>query len=77
MAKNKLTDESGFRVQVTMTDSLVERIDNYAISVGISRSSAISVLCSQALQAQDAIKAMGDIATANKQQQERSKEEDR
>ena len=43
------------RVSVCMTDDVLKKVDEYAKSVGISRSSAISVLCIEYLNQREAM----------------------
>lgn len=43
------------RVSVCMTDDVLKKVDEYAKSVGISRSSAISVLCVEYLKQREAM----------------------
>lgn len=58
------------RLQITMQDDLIKKIDNYASSLGISRSSAISVLCSQSLQMSSSIDTMNTLLSFYQEQQE-------
>jgi len=51
----------GVRFQVTMTEELTSKVQAYADSFGISRSSAISMLVTQALQANESLNALGDL----------------
>lgn len=64
-----INNEGSSRLQITMTDSLVKKVDAYAKSLGIARSAAISVLVSQALQAQESMGTLGDIMEAYKKEQ--------
>jgi len=49
------------RLQISMSDDLVGLVDQFAKFNGISRTSAISVLCSQALSQSNAMQAMSDM----------------
>lgn len=48
MAENNVKPKSN-RVNVNLTTDVLREIDAYAVSVGLSRSSAISVLCMESL----------------------------
>lgn len=59
------------RVTVNLTPELVERIESYAEKVNVNRTAAVSVLLSNALDQQKAIKDIGslmDIYNAEKQE---------
>lgn len=49
------------RVTITMTNAILERVDEYAEELGISRASAISVLCSSMLNSIDMTKSLKRI----------------
>lgn len=59
-----LKDSNALRLNFYMKKELVEAIDEYADSLGITRSAAISVLCSTQLQSMTSLKNMGDMANA-------------
>lgn len=59
---------AGLRFQVTMSEALTGKVQAYADSFGISRSSAISVLVTQALQANESLNAFGDLMSEIKKQ---------
>lgn len=59
---------AGLRFQVTMSEALTAKVQAYADSFGISRSSAISVLVTQALQANESLNALGDLMSEIKKQ---------
>lgn len=63
-------DTTSIKFQVTMTESLTKRTQAFADSLGISRSSAVSVLVSQALQVQDSMNTLGDIMAEVRKQKE-------
>ncbi len=46
------------RVNLNLNETLLQKIDEYAKTNGLNRTSAISVLCGQQLQFQEGIKAM-------------------
>lgn len=59
------------RVTVNLTPELVERIESYAEKVNVNRTAAVSVLLSNALDQQKAIKDIGslmDMYNAEKQE---------
>lgn len=64
-----VNSEASSRLQITMTESIVKKVEVYANSLGISRSAAISVLVSQALQAQESMGTLGEIMEAYKKEQ--------
>lgn len=49
------------RITITMTNAVLERVDEYAEEVGVSRASAISVLCSSMLNSIDMTKSLKRI----------------
>lgn len=49
------------RLNVTLQSSVLQMIDDYALNLGISRSAAISVLCVQAINANNGIQALKEI----------------
>lgn len=51
------------RIQVNLTDEVLKEIDNYASSVGLSRSSAISVLCMESLMQKKAMNTLQGMLT--------------
>lgn len=51
------------RIQVNLTDEVLKEIDNYASSVGLSRSSAISVLCMEMLAQKKAMNTLQGMLT--------------
>ena len=53
-----MLSEDVTRFSITMANTVLEDVSNYAKTMGISKSSAISVLCQQALQAQKLIELM-------------------
>ena len=56
MAGNKV------RINATLDPDHLARIDDYAARMGINRSAAICVLTAQALDGQDGIRAMAQLA---------------
>lgn len=48
MAENNVKPKAN-RVNINLTNDVLKEIDSYAVSVGLSRSSAISVLCMESL----------------------------
>lgn len=59
------------RVQLVMSEELVAAIEKFAKYSGISRSGAISVLCSQALSQNQAFSVLPDIMAAYKREQDK------
>lgn len=60
------------RLNVTLQSSVLQMIDDYALNLGISRSAAISVLCVQAINANNglqAIKEMQDMISRMEKQE--------
>lgn len=49
------------RVNFNMRDELIERIDEYANSMGITRTGAISILCTTSLDNLKAIEGIGSM----------------
>lgn len=66
MAENNVKPKSN-RVNVNLTTDVLKEIDAYAVSVGLSRSSAISVLCMEALFQKRAMNTLNDILPHLKQ----------
>lgn len=60
MAENNVKPKSN-RVNVNLTTDVLREIDAYAVSVGLSRSSAISVLCMEMLMQKKAMNTLSDI----------------
>ena len=58
MAKEK---DVKTRVNIVMSDELIEKIDKYAEEMCISRSSAISVLCSLQFKYEDNLKTAKEL----------------
>lgn len=56
------------RVTVNLKSELVEQIDNYADELGLTRTSAVAVLLSQAINNQKVIDNMGDLIKVYKEQ---------
>lgn len=56
------------KVQVFMKNNLLERLDKYAESLGISRSSAVNVCVNEYLQQRDTMQTMQDLMTEYKKQ---------
>lgn len=61
------------KVQAFMKNTLVSKLDKYAESLGISRSSAINVCVSQYLQQLDTMQTMTDLMSEYKKKQEEGK----
>lgn len=61
------------KVQAFMKNTLVSKLDEYAESLGISRSSAINVCVSQYLQQLDTMQTMTDLMSEYKKTQEEGK----
>lgn len=49
------------RVNISLNEDLVSRIDNYAKTMSLSRSGAISVLVSTQLQQQDSLQTLNEV----------------
>lgn len=49
------------RININIDDDMLGSIDAYARKMDINRTSAIKVLCSQALQAQEASKSVSEL----------------
>lgn len=58
--RNNLQNSTA-RLNVTLQESVLQMIDEYALNLGISRSAAISVLCVQAINANNGIQALKEI----------------
>ena len=56
-----LKDMKTLRLNFYMKEELVKSIDEYADSLGLTRSAAISVLCANQLQAINAMKNIGNV----------------
>lgn len=56
------------RVTVNLKSELVEQIDSYADELGLTRTSAVAVLLSQAINNQKVIDNMGDLIKVYKEQ---------
>ena len=56
-----LKDMKTLRLNLYMKEELVKSIDEYADSLGLTRSAAISVLCANQLQAINAMKNIGNV----------------
>lgn len=56
--------ENKIRVNIVMSSELLEKVDNYANEMCISRSSAISVLCSLQLKYEENISTAKEIMAA-------------
>ena len=52
------------KVQVNLDASLVDRVDDYAKTIHVNRTAAISVLLSRALQAEKSMKDLGRLLDA-------------
>lgn len=61
------------RVNATMEPETVARIDEYARKMGINRSAAICVLTGQALDGQDGIRALSQLADQMRKEEEQVK----
>lgn len=59
------------RVQITMSEDLLSRVEKYAKFTGIPRATAICVLCSQALAQTRTVDVLGDVVEAYKETQKR------
>lgn len=59
------------RVTVNLSSELVEKIDRYAEEMGIKRTSAVSVLLTQALQGQQAMSDLEKIIEIYNQEKEK------
>lgn len=57
------------RVTFNLPSSLVEQVDKYGNEMNINRTSAVSVLLSQALKSQKAMSDLGDLMKAYKDEQ--------
>lgn len=57
-------ESKSVRLNFWMKKNLVDSIDEYADSVGITRSAAISVLCSYQLQSLDTLRSLGDMSNS-------------
>ena len=66
MAENNVKPKSN-RVNVNLTTDVLKEIDAYAVSVGLSRSSAISVLCMEMLLQKKAMNTLSDVLPYLKQ----------
>jgi metal-responsive CopG/Arc/MetJ family transcriptional regulator len=56
------------RINLNMSNELVKKVDNYAAKMCITRTSAICVLLSQALDSQKAMNDLGELLKLYKQQ---------
>jgi len=57
--------KENMRLNIYMNPNIVARIDKYAEELGLSRSSAISVICYEYFRSEDATKAMGKMNEVN------------
>ena len=64
-----MADEGRKRVVCDLDVNLVKQIDDYARSMYLSRTSAVSVLCATALNGQKAVDAMSFLSQVLKEQQ--------
>ena len=60
------------RITLNLSTRLVEQLDAYADEMGLVRTSAISVLLSQALNSQKAIQDIGELLKLVKEEQKKS-----
>lgn len=66
-----------FRINATMDLDLLARIDAYGEKMGLNRSAAISVLAAQALDGQDGLRALVQLADdVRKEQQAKASQTD-
>lgn len=60
------------RITLNLSTKLVEQLDAYADEMGLVRTSAISVLLSQALNSQKAMQDIGELLKLVKEEQNKS-----
>lgn len=60
------------RITLNLSTKLVEQLDSYADEMGLVRTSAISVLLSQALNSQKAMQDIGELLKLVKEEQNKS-----
>lgn len=60
------------RITLNLSTRLVEQLDAYADEMGLVRTSAISVLLSQALNSQKAMQDIGELLKLVKEEQKKS-----
>lgn len=63
------------KIQITMSEDLLARVEKFAKYTGIPRATAISVLCSQALAQDRTVDTLSDIVAAYHDVQKRSQDE--
>lgn len=56
------------RINITLEDSVIEKIDTYAQNMDISRSAAIAILSNQAIEYSNAINAIPQVLSALEKQ---------
>lgn len=52
------------RINITLEDSVIDKIDTYAKNMDISRSAAIAILSNQAIEYSNAINAIPQVLSA-------------